>query len=84
MSHLYMSATWANIARHPYLTDASISNFTLRRFSMTDTNALPPSRHGDEYPPSRPGLKTFVGVAVVLLIGAGIVFWPAISPFVGL
>ena len=52
---------------------------------MTDTNDVsPPSRYGDEYPPSRPGLKTIVGVAVVLLIGAGIVFWPAISPFVGL
>jgi len=51
---------------------------------MTDTHALPPSTNGDDYPPSRPGLKTLIGVMVVLFIGAGIAFWPAISPFVHL
>jgi hypothetical protein len=50
---------------------------------MTDLNALPPSRHGDEYPRSRPGRKTLIGVVVVFLVGAGIVFWPVISPFIG-
>jgi hypothetical protein len=50
---------------------------------MTDTNTLPPSTNGDDYPPSRPGRKTLIGVAVVFFIGAGIVFWPAISPLIG-
>jgi len=47
---------------------------------MTDTNALPPSTRGDDYPPSRPGVITLI-VAVVLLVGAGIQWWPAISAF---
>ena len=38
---------------------------------MIDTNALSPSTHGDDYPASRPGLKTLIA-AVVLLVGAGI------------
>jgi hypothetical protein len=50
---------------------------------MTDSNALPPSIRGDDYPPSRPGIKTLIA-AVVLLVGAGILWWPAISAFVGL
>ena len=50
---------------------------------MTDTNALPPSTDGDDYPPSRPGVKTLIA-AVVLLVGAGILWWPAISAFVRL
>ena len=50
---------------------------------MTDTHALPPSTDGDDYPPSRPGIKTLLA-AVVLLVGAGILWWPAISTFVRL
>jgi hypothetical protein len=46
---------------------------------MTDTNALPPSTRGEDYPPSRPGMKTLIIVVVVIFLGAGIVFWPAIS-----
>jgi hypothetical protein len=38
---------------------------------------------GDDYPSSRPGRKTLIGLAVVFFIGAGIVFWPAISPLIG-
>jgi hypothetical protein len=50
---------------------------------MIETNALPPSTHGDDYPASRPGLKTLIA-AVVLLVAAGIIWWPAISAFAGL
>jgi hypothetical protein len=50
---------------------------------MTDSNALPPSTRGEDYPPSRPGRKTLVGAVLVILVGAGILFWPAISVFVG-
>jgi hypothetical protein len=51
---------------------------------LTETNPLPLSTRGDDYPPSRPGRKTLIGVAVVLLVGAGILWWPTISAFVGL
>jgi hypothetical protein len=51
---------------------------------LTETNALPLSTSGDDYPPSRPGLKTLIGVVAVLLVGAGILWWPTISAFVGL
>ena len=50
---------------------------------MTDSNALPPSSQGDDYPPSRPGRKTLIGAIVVILVGAGILFWPAISVAIG-
>jgi hypothetical protein len=46
---------------------------------MTDTNALPPSTSGDDYPPSRPGIRTLIIALIVIVIGAGIVFWPIIS-----
>ena len=46
---------------------------------MTDTNPLPPSTRGEDYPPSRPGIKTLIGTLVVIVLGAGIAFWPAIS-----
>jgi hypothetical protein len=47
---------------------------------MTDTNPLSP--RGDDYPPSRPGPKTLIGAAVVILIGAAVMYWPAISSFI--
>jgi hypothetical protein len=40
-------------------------------------------RPGDEYPPSRPGLKTFVGALIVILVGLAIAFWPQILAAMG-
>jgi hypothetical protein len=47
---------------------------------MTNTNPL--STRGDDYPPSRPGLKTLAGLTAVILIGVAVRFWPAISSFI--
>jgi hypothetical protein len=47
--------------------------------SMTDVD-----RHGDQYPPSRPGLKTLLAVIVVILVGLGIAFWPEIMGAMGI
>jgi hypothetical protein len=51
----------------------------LRDTSMTDTD-----RHGDEYPPSRPGPKTLLGALVVILAGLAIAFWPQILGAMGI
>jgi hypothetical protein len=51
----------------------------LRDNPMTDDD-----RHGDQYPPSRPGLKTLIGVVVVVLAGLAITFWPAIMVAMGI
>ena len=40
-------------------------------------------RPGDEYPPSRPGLKTLLGALVVILAGLAIAFWPQILAAMG-
>ena len=40
-------------------------------------------RPGDEYPPSRPGLKTFVGALIVIMAGLAIAFWPQILGALG-
>jgi hypothetical protein len=40
-------------------------------------------RPGDEYPPSRPGLKTMLGALVVILAGLAIAFWPQILGAMG-
>jgi hypothetical protein len=47
---------------------------------MTDANPLPP--RSEDYPPSRPGAKTLIDAAVVILIGAAVTSWPAISSLV--
>jgi hypothetical protein len=41
-------------------------------------------RPGDDYPPSRPGLKTFLGTIIVILAGLGIAFWPQILGAMGI
>ena len=41
-------------------------------------------RPGDGYPPSRPGLKTFLGALVVILAGLVIAFWPQILGAMGI
>jgi hypothetical protein len=41
-------------------------------------------RPGDDYPPSRPGLKTFLGAIIVILAGLGIAFWPQILAAMGI
>ena len=40
-------------------------------------------RPGDEYPPSRPGLKTLLGALVVILAGLAIALWPQILGAMG-
>jgi hypothetical protein len=49
---------------------------------MTDTDPRPPRE--EDYPPSRPGPKTLIGAGVVILVGFGIAYWPAISAFIHL
>ena len=51
----------------------------LRDSSMTNVD-----RHGDEYPPSRPGPKTLLGALVVILAGLAIAFWPQIMAATGI
>jgi hypothetical protein len=46
---------------------------------MTDSNAW--HNPSEDYPPTRPGLKVFLGAAVVFAAGAIIVNWAAISAF---
>jgi hypothetical protein len=41
-------------------------------------------RPGDEFPPSRPGLKTLLGTLVVILVGLAIAFWPEILGAMGI
>jgi hypothetical protein len=41
-------------------------------------------RPGDEYPPSRPGLKTLVGALIVIMAGLAIAFWPQILGAMGI
>jgi hypothetical protein len=38
---------------------------------------------GDQYPPSRPGLKTLLGALVVIMAGLAIAFWPQILGAMG-
>ena len=45
------------------------------------TNA---DRHGDEYPPSRPGFKTLIGTLIVVLAGLAIAFWAEILGAMGI
>lgn len=40
-------------------------------------------RPGDDYPPSRPGLKTLLGALIVILAGLTIAFWPEIMGALG-
>jgi hypothetical protein len=68
-----------NVQSHTYIALGRIFDSILWEISMTDTNALPPSTCGDDYPPSRPGIKTLIIAVVVIIIGAGILFWPVIS-----
>ena len=46
---------------------------------MTDID-----RHGDEFPPSRPGLKTLLGTLIVILVGLAIAFWPEVLAAMGI
>jgi len=39
---------------------------------------------GDEYPPSRPGLMTFLLGAIVIVAGALVVNWQAVSALIHL
>jgi hypothetical protein len=41
-------------------------------------------RPGDEFPPSRPGLKTLLGAIIVILAGLAIAFWPQILALFGI
>jgi hypothetical protein len=41
-------------------------------------------RPGDDCPPSRPGLKTFIGALIVILAGFAIAFWPQILGAMGI
>jgi hypothetical protein len=41
-------------------------------------------RPGDDYPPSRPGLKTLLGTLIVILAGCAIAFWPQILAAMGI
>jgi hypothetical protein len=41
-------------------------------------------RHGDQYPPSRPGPKTLTGALIVILAGLAIAFWPQIMAAIGI
>jgi hypothetical protein len=41
-------------------------------------------RPGDDCPPSRPGLKTFLGALIVILAGFAIAFWPQILAAMGI
>jgi hypothetical protein len=41
-------------------------------------------RHGDQYPPSRPGPKTLIGALIVILAGLAIAFWPQIMATIGI
>jgi hypothetical protein len=41
-------------------------------------------RPGDDFPPSRPGLKTLFGAIVVILAGLAIAFWPQILATFGI
>ena len=40
-------------------------------------------RPGDDCPPSRPGLKTFLGALIVILAGFAIAYWPQILGAMG-
>ena len=46
---------------------------------MTDSNAW--HNPSEDYPPSRPGLKMFLGAAVLCVAGTIIANWVAISAF---
>ena len=46
---------------------------------MTESNEW--HNPSEDYPPSRPGIKMFLGAAVVCVVGAVIVNWVAISAF---
>jgi hypothetical protein len=51
---------------------------------LRDTSLTNVDRHGDEYPPSRPGPKTLIGALVVILAGFAIAFWPQILAALGI
>jgi hypothetical protein len=53
-------------------------------FILRDNLMTKVDRHGDEYPPSRPGLKTMLGALVVILAGLAIAFWPQILGAMGI
>jgi hypothetical protein len=40
-------------------------------------------RPGDDFPPSRPGLKTLLGALIVILAGFAIAYWPQILALLG-
>jgi hypothetical protein len=46
---------------------------------MTDSNAW--HNPSEDFPPSRPGVKMFLGAAMVCAVGAVIVNWAAISAY---
>jgi hypothetical protein len=41
-------------------------------------------RHGDEYPPSRPGPKTLLAALLVILAGLAVAFWPQVMGAIGI
>jgi hypothetical protein len=41
-------------------------------------------RPGDDYPPSRPGLKTLLGALIVVLAGLAVAFWPEVLGAMGI
>jgi hypothetical protein len=41
-------------------------------------------QHGDQYPPSRPGVKTLLAILLVVLVGLAIAFGPQIMGAMGI
>ena len=53
-------------------------------FILRDNLTTNIDRPGDEYPPTRPGLKTLIGALMVVLAGLAIAFWPEVLGAMGI
>ena len=55
------------------------------RRSFCETNLMTNiDRPGDDYPPSRPGIKTLLGALIVVLAGLAVAFWPEVLGAMGI